>query len=466
MIRIIVFSLLTAILISSCMVGPKPKKQNIDIPPKYSQSTDTTARLDTLSNLKWWELYQDTVLVNLIKIALENNKDYQIMISRIEEARANLGFVRADLYPELNYGGRAGYYSPSKNNPDETGGASERGSLSLYGQLSWELDIWGKLRHAKRAAEALMNMTIYEKRALKVLLISDVASTYFLLRDLDNRLQISKKTLKTRQTGLKIIQEKFKAGEIPQLDLNQAEIQVYIADAAVPFYERQVKYVEHILNILLGQVPTPIPRGEELTQQEIIPEIPTGVPSELLYQRPDVVQAYYYYLAQNEEIGEAVAMRFPSINVGAFAGLAAQQATGFFSADALYGNAAAGLVGPIFNWGKNIDRVTIQSEQAKQALLTYENKILNALVEVDNALIAIKTFKKEYEARRKQAIAAANYLRLSMARYDKGYSSYLEVLDAQRSLFNAELQASKTLQQSLNAVVELYRALGGGWYKQ
>jgi len=444
-------------------VGPKPKKPAVEMPAKFAQTADTTARLDTLSGLKWWDLYEDPVLVDLIKTALANNRYIAMTLSRIEEARANLGYVNADIYPEFNYGGTAGYYSPSKNNPNETGGTENRGSFSLYGQLAWELDIWGKFRHARRSAEYMLDMTIYEQRALQVMLVADVATTYFLLRDLDNRLEISKSTLESRLKGLEIIRQKFEGGEVPQLDLNQAEIQVAIAEAAVPHYQRLVVRTEHILNILLGQTPQPIARGKSLTEQTITTDIPTGVPTELLYQRPDVVQAHYYYLSQNEDIGNAEAMRYPSINITAFAGLATQQISGFFSNDALYGNAAAGLLGPIFNWGKNIDRVTIQSEQAKQAMFSYENTILVALTEVDDALMAIKTYKAEYEARAKQSEAARNYLKLSQARYDQGYSSYLEVLDAQRTLFEAELVESEVLQESLNAFVELYRALGGGW---
>jgi len=446
------------------MVGPKPKKPSVEIPNKFAQTADTNARLDTLAGLKWWDMYQDTVLINLIKTALANSKSVAITLSRIEEARANLGYVNADIYPELNYGGNAGYYAPSKNNPIETGGNSNRGSFSLWGQFAWELDIWGKFRHARRSADYLLDMSVYELYALQVMLVADVASNYFYLRDLDNRLVISKSTLASRQKVLEIIQQKYDGGEVPQLDLNQAEIQVAIAEAAVPQYERLVVLAEHNLNILLGQAPQPIPRGMLLTEQEIITEIPTGLPTELLYQRPDIVQAHNYYLSQNEDIGNAEALRYPSINIGAFAGLASQEVSGFFSTDALYGNAAAGLLGPIFNWGKNIDRVTIQSEQAKQALYAYENTILVALTEVDGALVAIKTYRAEYAARKKQTLSAANYLKLSQARYDQGYSSYLEVLDAQRTLFDAELIESQTLQQSLNAIVELYRALGGGWY--
>jgi multidrug efflux system outer membrane protein len=293
-------------------------------------------------------------------------------------------------------------------------------------------------------------------------IISAVADGYFQLLDYDQRLAIARRTWETRKESLWIIEQRFQRGVVPEIDLNQAQQQEAIAATAIPTYERAVARIENYLNILLGQNPRKLERGL-LDEQLVPPEIPVGMPSELLQRRPDLVQAEQLFYAETARIGMTQAMRFPSFSISGALGVASNDLSSLLSSDAVLYSVGGSILGPIFNWGKNRRRVEIQKETARQALYRYEQAVLNAFQEVDNALIDVDTYGREVESRERQKAAAINAARLSRARYDGGQTAYLEVLDTERSQFSAELESTAARGQLLSSYLYLYKALGGGW---
>ena len=453
-------SILLALLIigiSGCAVGPNFQKPVVNSPAEFR--FDLTGE-DTTEILSWWELFNDPVLDTLVKIALKENRDVRIAASRIEEARANMRFNKASMWPYIGYEGNIS--SGNLNNVLTPPGNTDY-FTNYYAApvLSWEIDIWGKYRRLTESAREEMFALEYSQRGIMISLISEVASVYFQMLDFDNRLEISRSTLVSRQEYLNIMQERYDKGIVAEIDVNQAQIQEAIAAAAVPQYERLVANTEHGLSILLGRNPGPVIRGAKLQEQVIPPDIPPGLPSNLVQRRPDVMETERYVAAQNAMIGYAQALRFPTFSLTGLLGVASPE----LSTAAL--NAAwavSGTVfGPIFNFGKNKRRVEVERKRTEQAYLMYDQAVLNAFRETEDALISVTTYKDELAAVIRQRDAAANAAMLSKARYDEGITSYLEVLDSERTLFDASLNASATLQYRLNSYVDLYKAIGGGW---
>lgn len=445
--------------ISGCLVGPKYVAPDM---PESGQFTYANEYIDTTNeivNLKWFNLFQDTVLTALIDTALVNNYDLRIAVSRIEQSNALYGFIKADQFPQFGYDVGASRINTS-NVPQQTDGVT---NLRMSGVVSWEIDLWGKIRHSKRGAYNDYLATVEARKAIQTQLISDVASLYFQLRDVDNKINITQRTIQSRQESYDILSEQFAKGYIAQLDVFQVEQLLREAQAALPSFERQRTYIEQAIDVLIGQPSAPIRRGLENAMQPLPPTIPSGLPSALLQNRPDVKAAEYTYVAENERIGVAVAQRYPTFSITGLLGLASPDVGKLLTGDAVSSQLFGGLMGPIFQFGKNKRRVEYQKKEAEVAMYNYQKAYISALAEVESALVACSTYKAENEARILQAQAAAGGLTLSQARYDNGYVSYLEVLDSQRSLFNSELAVSTVKQQQLNAYVLLYKALGGGW---
>jgi multidrug efflux system outer membrane protein len=328
--------------------------------------------------------------------------------------------------------------------------------------LSWEIDFWGKFRRSTESAQADLLASEYSLRTIQLSLISEVASTYYRLQDFRRRLQISIKTLESRLQSLDIIQQRFDKGIIPELDLNQSQIQKEIAAASIPLFERQIAQTENALNILLGRLPGTIQSGVGLDRQVTPPEIPAGLPSSLLERRPDVAETFYLLQAQTAQIGVAEALRLPAISLTGLLGVASSELSNRTSEGVVW-SAGASLAGPLFNFGKNKRRVEIEEARTRQALFFYENTVLTAFREVEDTLVAVETYKRQMEAVDRQVTAARNANELSKDRYDQGVTSYLEVLETERQLFSASLDLSELEQLKLNAYVGLYKALGGGW---
>lgn len=444
-----------SIFLSGCAVGPDFKQPVVETPENYRFEK---IPVETMINLKWWELFNDPVLYTIVSMALENNRDLKIAASRIEQARASLGFTKADQYPKIDIEAGAG----TGNFAGGTRSSTTNTHYYIAPALSWELDFWGKFRRATEAARAELMASEYALRTVQLSLISEVVSTYYLLLDYHQRLAISEYTLDSRLKSLDIIQQRFDKGIIPELDVNQAQIQKEVAAASIPLYERSIAKTENALSILLGKLPGAIKTGEDLNSQTIPPDIPIDLPSNILERRPDIAEAMYLLEAQTATIGVAEALRFPAISLTGVLGLASSELSSVTSEGGVW-SVSGGLLGPIFNFGKNVRRVEIEEAKTQQALYRYENTVLTAFREVEDALVEVHTYKKQIFAVENKRKAAKNAYKLAKLRYDKGVSSYLEVLETERTLFSVELELSELKQQYLKAYVKLYKALGGGW---
>ena len=442
------------ILFSGCAVGPDFKEPVVAAPESYRTQVMPS---DAANDLKWWALFDDPLLYDLVTTALENNRDLKIAVSRIEQAKATVGFTRADQYPRLDgeAGAQTGNFSGGARSPDTTS------TVYLAAPLNWEIDFWGKFKRSTEAARADLMASEYGLKAVQLALIAEVAATYYRLLDFHQRLAISESTLASRIGSLEIIQQRFDKGIISELDVNQAQIQKEIAAGAIPRYERSIANTENALAILLGRLPESV-RIKKNLQGSSPPVIPVGLPSDILERRPDIMQAKYLLKAQTETIGVAEALRFPAISLTGTLGVASTD-LGAVTTEGGVWSVGGTLLGPIIDFGKNKQRVVIEEQKTQQALYQYENTVLTAFREVDDALAEIATYRQELAAIDRQQKAAKNANNLSKERYDKGVSSYLEVLDTERTLFNADLQQSELQQRYRNAFVNLYKALGGGW---
>jgi multidrug efflux system outer membrane protein len=406
---------------------------------------------ESVADLPWWELFADPVLEDLIRTALANNRNLRVAAARIDQARASLGIVRADLFPRVDYGAD-GSISRATGTDTET---IESASAAL--SASYQVDLWGRIRRSNEAALQELLATEEAYRGVTITLVAQVASSYFLLRDLDNRLAIAERTAETRRQSLDIVESRFRAGVVSEVDVAQAEIQLAQAEGSIETFKRLRAQTENAISVLLGAPPMSIERGLPIDQQALAPEVPVGLPSELLERRPDILEAERRLHAQTARIGVAQALRLPQFTLSAdMAGQFTDVSTGIFSL-------GAQLFGPLIDSGQSKRRVDVEVARAQQLLAAYEQTILNALREVEDALVAVDTYQGELAARLRQLEASRKAAELTWVRYDGGMTSFLEVLDLQRSLFSSELSASETRQLQLSAVVQLYQALGGGW---
>jgi multidrug efflux system outer membrane protein len=446
-----------AVLLTGCVLGPDYERPAIETPEQFRERVSTAA---SISNTPWWQLFEDPELERLIRIALEESKDLEIATARLEETRARLGFVRADQFPrldavvDLERGDLAQQVLP---------GAGIQENYVLAAELSYEVDLFGRYRRSTEAARAEMFASEDARFTVLISLIADVAGTYFLLRDLDQRYEIAERTLKTRRKSTQLVGERFAKGTVPRLDLNQAQIQEAQAAVELAVLERQARQAENLLNVLLGRNPGPIERGASIDDQVLPPEVPAGLPSELLERRPDVRAAEQALAAQTARIGVAEALRFPSLKLTADAGYASVGLSSVTDGGSSIWVIGANFFAPLFNAGQNKQRVEIEIARTRQLLHEYELTILQAFREVEDALVALRTLRDERAARDFQVRAARSAAYLSRARYFGGVTSYLEVLETERALFDSELAASAVRRAQLVAVVDLYKALGGGW---
>jgi multidrug efflux system outer membrane protein len=454
--RLAVLIALTAGM-AGCMLGPDYQQPEVEIPDRFTQETQSG---EAIAGVEWWDLFSDADLLELINLALEENKELAIAVSRIEEARARYGFTRADILPKANAG--AGV---ARGNPFGVAipGANTIDVYSISAQASWEIDIFGKLRRSNEAARADLLATEEARRAVTIALIADVASAYLALRDFDRRLEISKRTLESRTKSLDLVTARFEKGTRPLIDVNQAQIQEADAQAQIAFFERSVIESENLINILVGRNPENILRRSTGEMNLAPPSVPAGLPSELLERRPDVRQAAQTLAAQTARVGIAEALRFPSLTLTGTLGVASNDLDTLTQSDSKVWNIGTSFFGPIYNAGKNKRRVEIEVAQTEQALKAYELTVLQALREVEDALAGVRTYYDEALARQRQVEAARSARMLSGARYDGGVTSYLEVLESDRSLFTAELSESAVRRDQLVSYVALYKALGGGW---
>ncbi|MCD6598599.1 MAG: efflux transporter outer membrane subunit [Bacteroidales bacterium] len=457
-IKIYILILIGIFFVQACAVGPDFHEPEDQTSQTFRYTSNKT---DSIVNLKWWKIFNDPILDTLIIVALDQNKNVLIAASRVEQARANVGYNKADYGPKFGVQGNAGASNMLLGIPSDN-------SFQSYGAsavMNWELDFWGKFRRSSESAQADLLASFYGKRAIEIALISEVANNYFQLIDYKARLQISEDTWALRDSTLQIIQARFNHGYTHIIDVNQAQIQKAISQVAIPHFKRLIAFTEHNLSILLGKTPDMIPTLQSLQEYELPGDIPTGIPSEILQRRPDILQSEQLYHSQLAKVGVAQAMRFPSISLTGILGIGSSEMSSLIS-NGLGWSAGASLLGPLFEWGKNARRVDMEREKAKQSLLSYENTVLTALMEVDNSLVELSTLKEELIANNMMLEAASNASYLSRERYYQGVTSYLEVIENQRQEFDARLSYSDNYQRLLNAYVSLYKSLGGGWINE
>lgn len=440
---------------SSCKFGPNFEKPE---PPNNAHYLQDSIQSDSTLDMAWWEMFKDPKLDTLIRIGLDSNKDVLIAAARIEEYRSIVGFKKGEALPAFGYQGNGTY-------GNFNGFLGEEVQGNAYGGLglNWEIDFWGKYRRATESAKADLLAQQYAQRSVQISLISDIASSYFTILDYKWRLEISTQTVELRKENVDIIQDKFEVGLVPEIDLNNAELQYAIALAAVPNYKRLIAQEENNMSVLLGFNPRNIITGINLENQVLPDSIPPGIPSTLLQRRPDIGVSEAKYHAQMAKIGVAQANRFPSIGLTGLLGGASSALTGFTG---LAWNVGGTIAGPIFQFGLNKRRVEIEVARTEQAKREYEKTVIEAFREVENALVSVSTYGDELEAREIQAASAINAQTLSQFRYDKGVTSYLEVITLQGYAFEAELSLSSTRRALFESYIKLYKALGGGWISE
>ncbi|QZT35546.1 efflux transporter outer membrane subunit [Halosquirtibacter xylanolyticus] len=458
--KIITGSLIFSIvLLSGCKVGPDMKSPEIEMPSSYRFESENN---DSIPDLDYWKVFKDTVLLNYIDQALKQNQDLEIAMTRIERSRISLGISKTMQLPSISFDSSAGIGTMTSGGNVLT---SKNDQYSLFPQLSWEIDVWGKYRRNKESALANLTKTNYGYRAVTLSIISQVANNYFTLLDYRNRYLISKKTYLSRMENYKIIKDRFETGYVALLDVNQAEIQMNIALNQMYQLRRMIGQAENAMSILLGTMPKKINTYSELFDRDVPYQVPVGIPTDLLLRRPDIMQSYYNIMGLNAEVGVAVAQRFPSLSLTAAGGLASDDATNFFESNSLQWSVYGMLAGPIFNFGRNKKKVEIARIKVKAAVLQYEKTVMQSVQEVEDILIEIDTYRKQLDATTDILTAAKSAYELSKARYDQGVVSYLEVLDSEKTYFQAQLSLSRIYTSRINSFVQLYKALGGGWHE-
>jgi multidrug efflux system outer membrane protein len=454
-------------LCSGCMAGPNYKKPSVPTPPAYrgaavepAVTPAAPANVATFGDAKWWDAFQDDALHDLIRVALHQNYDVRIAAARILEARAQLGIARADQLPGIN-----AFASVANERSAEVAGRPpvETSPAQITGSIVWELDFWGKFRRATESARASLLAEEWAQRQIISSLVSDVAIAYFQLREQDLELEISRRTLASRRDSLRLTQLLADRGATSMLDVRQAEQLVYGAGASIPDLERRIEQQENFLSILVGRNPEGIARGRALVDQPHPPEVPAGLPSSLLERRPDILQAEQQLVAANAQIGVAKADYFPQISLTAVGGSQSSALTRLFAGPAGLWSIGAGAVQPIFQGGRIRNRVRFAEARTQEVTIVYQRTVQQAFREVADALVG---YRKSQEVRLQQqelTNAAADATRLSNMRYRGGASSYLEVLDSETRSFVAQLALAQAQLRELQSLVEIYRALGGGW---
>jgi len=451
--------------LTGCTVGPKYNRPAVAAPSAFRGEVTPPSQA-SLADARWFEVFHDEQLQNLIRTALEHNYDVREAAARVEAARASLGLTRADQFPNVSTGANVttqraasngSFALPAGFNQERTFGTV---SASL---LSYEVDFWGRLRRATEAARADLLSTEEAHKAVMTTLVSDVSTAYFNLLELDLELEIAKRTLATRQDSLRIIQTRESRGLATRLDVRQAEQLVQVAGEAIPGLEQRIEQTENQISLLVGGNPAPVARIRKLTEQELPPAVPVGLPSSLLERRPDITAAEQSLIAANATIGVAKAAYFPQISLTGLFGFQSSQLSNLFTGPARTWQFAPQLTQPIFTAGRLKSNVRLAEAQQKIALVQYERSIQTAIREVSDSLVQ---YQKVREIRGDQEALVATLQdrsRLSYRRYQGGVDTLLSALDADRDLFDGELRLAQIRRDELVSVVQLYRALGGGW---
>jgi multidrug efflux system outer membrane protein len=448
--------------LAGCTVGPDYVRPPVVTPETWRAEAQPDPA--SLANAPWWELLADPQLAELIRIALVENRDLRIAAERMVEYRARLGVVRADAWPQVDAGVTVGAFDLSAETLDFTGGEDiEDEVYSISAEVSWEIDVFGRIRRATEAQRARLLATEEARRAVAIGLVADVARVYFELRDADRRLEISRRTLESRREYVELAQVRFEGGVTSEVDWRQAQAELHRTESFVEEFEKQVRQRENELSVLLGRNPGSVTRGASIEDAATPPAVPAGLPSELLERRPDLRAAEQQLVAANADIGQAKALLYPRIALTASYGLQSLDLDTLFDSSSKAFTVFGNLLQPIFNKGKNRRRVEVTESVMRQTLYQYEQSVLLAFREVEDTLIAYGKAGEQRASQGRRVEAERKVLELAEVRYRGGVTDYLEILDSQRSLFDAELDHVEAIRSQLVSLVRLYKALGGGW---
>jgi multidrug efflux system outer membrane protein len=463
--RATAFARLLAVLVllslNGCLLGPNYERPKAEVPATFRFSMEETTEA---ANAAWWEQFQDPVLDELITAALADNLDVKIAAARVEEFRGQFVTTRSGLFPQVGANFDASRQRASQDSllPLPTGVGAVYNQFDASVSAAWEIDLFGKIRRESEAARANLLASEEGRRGTILTLVASVASSYINLRSLDRQLDIAKATVKSRADSVNVFTLRFKGGEVSQLELAQSQSEYQAALATLPQLEAQIAMQEDALAVLLGRNPEPIVRGRELDALAA-PQIPSGLPSDLLARRPDLLQAEQNLVAQNALIGAARALYFPSISLTGLFGSLSTEFSNLFSGAARVWSFAGSVSLPIFTAGNISGQVHQAEARQQEALFAYRKAIQVAFQEVSDALINLQKSREQLSVQGDQVSALTSYAHLARLRYEGGYTSYIEVLDAERSLFNAQLNYTQTQGAELTSFVNLYKAMGGGW---
>jgi len=450
-----------ALSLTGCFtVGPDYEKPQIEAPKQWRFAVEDAQ--DT-ANLPWWEQMQDPVLNRLVEQALLNNLDLKIAIANVEQFMGVYGATRASLFPQIF--GQAGYdriQTSSESLGLDNNGLSDNGSARLGASMFWELDVWGQLRRAKEAARADLLAQESVRNTVVLTLVSSVAQTYITLRSLDSNLEITRNTVEALTEENRIAKTRFAAGFSSEIEVSQSDSELERRRALIPLYEHQVAQTENALSVLLGRPPGTIERG--LSLDELVPPaVPAGLPAELLLRRPDIHQAEQNLIAANARIGVARGEYFPKVTISGDVGQASMEIAQLFVPGANFWTIGTRLLGPVFTAGKVAGQVQTAEAAQQAALASYQKAILVSFREFEDGLIVSEKSNQSQISQAKRLKALQNYLHLSHLRYDEGYSSYLVVLDALRQYYEGQIDLVNARNDTFVALIQLYRAMGGGW---
>jgi outer membrane protein, multidrug efflux system len=447
--------------LSACAVGPNYTRPSVQTPDVY-RGAEGPQDSKSIADLPWWEVFRDPTLKGLVEEALPANYDARIAAARVEQARYAVGVTRADLMPQANYTGsaeRGKFFAP--NLPNQTSNVF----LGAF-QMAWEIDVWGRIRRATEASLADLFATEDVRRGVVLTLITDVAQAYFELRELDLELEIAKRTRDSFQQTLDLFMRQLIGGVGNKLATSRAEAALADAAGTIPELENQIVAKENQLSILLGRPPGEIPRGAALTDQPIAPDVPPGLPSSLLERRPDVLAAEQNVVATNALVGVAVGNFLPRFGLTSLYGGQSSDIDNVVKSAGQVWAIGASITGPLFQGGRLYYGYKGSVVQWQAATLAYEQSVLNALGDVSNGLVARQKFAAAHVERKRAVVALTESVRLSIVRFTGGLADYFEVLEAQQQLFPAELILARNELAQLVSVVQLYRALGGGWREE
>ncbi len=451
-----------ATFLSSCSLGPLYQRPTVAAPEVYRGQTEAR-EASSFADLPWWEVFHDEALKELIDESLRNNYDLRVAAARVEQARALVGVARSELFPQTGYEGDIGRsHSISQLSVVTPSGQTSNAFRGVF-NLAWEIDVWGRIRRSTEAALAELLANEEFRRGVVLSLVSEVAQAYFELRELDLELEIARRTVESFQRTYDLFSRRLQLGVASKLETARAEAALASTSATIPNLERFIVAKENQINVLLGRPPGPIARGAVLTEQVFPPGTPTGLPSQLLERRPDIRQAEQTLIAANARIGVAQANFFPRIGLTSLFGGASTDIENIVKGSGNIWSVAEQMTGPMLQGGRIYSNYQATIAQWEQAKLRYEQAVITALQEVSNALVSQQKLAEVQQEQERAVAALRESVRLATLRYTGGFATYFEVIEAQQQLFPAENALAQVRRDQLIAVIQLYRALGGGW---